>query len=765
MTRPQIIRADTIDLQDHNSPSAQDHSRHAKSGNGRLGAHQDQSMRNVEQETQDELLLSPRVSEEIKRREDDQEGPDVYGDRRDMRGDYSSAQNGHYSRDAGMSSDEGDLTDGDGDDHLDDDMMDKMSSSPSIDDEDIDFEFVYAFHTFVATVEGQANATKGDTMVLLDDSNSYWWLVRVVKDGSIGYLPAEHIETPLERVARLNKHRNIDLSATMLADNAEKSKNPLKKAMRRRNAKNVTFAPPQYFEASDIEYSTEEEGEETDDQFFDDEDEGARSDTQETHDEEEDEEEGPQTEEIVIEPLRPKQVTKDIGNVSEDKNDSKSSLDKVRSSEESYDTGEVAVSRSRNGTVRNTDSFFKDDTVETRKISLTPNLLRDDAVNNSLTTEPKEMKGRSSFETLDKVFSGDKNKDDKKRKEKKPGMLSGLFKRKDRKSKAFDDDVEESEKVSEESTRSMTPPKTSSELSKEEARSSKPQTVPQRTPSKLQKSPPETSPVKSEHNQGPSAHAPIGFGSQQLSSAIEDAAPKVHPAPVDIQHDVGKLSQPPEPAQGITQLQTLEEEELDADEAQTVSSPIKTTFLDTSVSSVDFPQHTADASSNPRVGPSTASAGHNTQPTATDIEDERLSESPVNVTRAEAREPNNPPLTVDTSNPSHVLSSPSPPSSPELIEVSEMKPDDATTSATASSVSQLMWSDAGLRAYMEDDNDIRDLLIIVHDKSNILPAGPDHPITGGLFKEESKQLVEMSNRLDDMLNGWMARRQAAPVKS
>lgn len=55
--------------------------------------------------------------------------------------------------------------------------------------EDIDFEFVYALHTFVATVEGQANATKGDTMVLLDDSNSYWWLVRVVKDGSIGQYP------------------------------------------------------------------------------------------------------------------------------------------------------------------------------------------------------------------------------------------------------------------------------------------------------------------------------------------------------------------------------------------------------------------------------------------------------------------------------------------------------------------------------------------------------------------------------------------------
>lgn len=52
--------------------------------------------------------------------------------------------------------------------------------------EDIDFDFVYALHTFVATVEGQANAGKGDTMVLLDDSNSYWWLVRIVKDNSIG---------------------------------------------------------------------------------------------------------------------------------------------------------------------------------------------------------------------------------------------------------------------------------------------------------------------------------------------------------------------------------------------------------------------------------------------------------------------------------------------------------------------------------------------------------------------------------------------------
>jgi hypothetical protein len=83
--------------------------------------------------------------------------------------------------------------------------------------EDIDFEFVYALHTFVATVEGQANATKGDTMVLLDDSNSYWWLVRVVKDGSIGECTnfPEHstILMASHRLPAGGAHRNTDREA------------------------------------------------------------------------------------------------------------------------------------------------------------------------------------------------------------------------------------------------------------------------------------------------------------------------------------------------------------------------------------------------------------------------------------------------------------------------------------------------------------------------------------------------------------------------
>ena len=133
---------------------------------------------------------------------------------------------------------------------FDDLFPDQLSSSPSIEDEDIDFEFVYAMHTFLATVEGQINTLKGDILVLLDDTNSYWWLVRCVRDSGIGYLPAEQIETPTERLARLNKHRNLDLAVTRLSDYPGKPLNQMGKAMRDRQSKKVRFLAPRYIEPS-----------------------------------------------------------------------------------------------------------------------------------------------------------------------------------------------------------------------------------------------------------------------------------------------------------------------------------------------------------------------------------------------------------------------------------------------------------------------------------------------------------------------------------
>ncbi|KAH9927871.1 hypothetical protein B0H21DRAFT_763090 [Amylocystis lapponica] len=100
-------------------------------------------------------------------------------------------------------------------DYMDDD---DGSSSLSIPNESIDFDLVYALHSFAATVEGQANVVKGDSLFLMDDSNSYWWLVRVLKTQEVGYIPAENIETPFERLARLNKHRNVDLASATHAE-------------------------------------------------------------------------------------------------------------------------------------------------------------------------------------------------------------------------------------------------------------------------------------------------------------------------------------------------------------------------------------------------------------------------------------------------------------------------------------------------------------------------------------------------------------------
>ncbi|CAG8454945.1 6444_t:CDS:10 [Scutellospora calospora] len=125
---------------------------------------------------------------------------------------------------------------------IDDD--DYLTSSPSIIEEEIDFTLVYALHSFHATVEGQATVEKGDSLNLLDDSNSYWWLVKVLPSDEIGYIPAENIETPYERLARLNKHRNISLTSSQ---NNTESDNSLSKQISTNQVKAVTFASPLFF--------------------------------------------------------------------------------------------------------------------------------------------------------------------------------------------------------------------------------------------------------------------------------------------------------------------------------------------------------------------------------------------------------------------------------------------------------------------------------------------------------------------------------------
>lgn len=646
-----------------------------------------------------------------------------YQDGDDMEDDDIES-NGHYDHE------DSDLADGESDDLLDDDLMDKISSSPSIDDEDIDFEFVYALHNFVATVDGQANAAKGDTMVLLDDSNSYWWLVRVVKDGSIGYLPAEHIETPTERLARLNKHRNVDLSATMLGDNSEKSKNPLKKAMRRRNAKTVNFAPPTYIEASDVEFSSDDDSEHGD--FFND-DETVESEEGDAQD---------QTEDIVVEPLRPKAQKEkpaeqaEEAEQQENKESERSISDPRRSSEEFFDPEEPTVSRSRNGTVRNTDSFFKDDTAEPKKISLTPNLLRDESTGNSVLAEWKEPRG--SLESLEgKSSSQDKAKEDKKRKDKKSGMLSGLFKRKDKKGKSIDDYEEAERSPAESNFRASPQPKTSSESLSPDQRTTKPQ---RQTSNKLQKQPPATM-------------SPTRVEGQFATEATKETAQSAH----SIRRVTSQESASMEESRGMvtspsSQPSPSKDSFATAESREQLASPVERSSSEVQWRSAYEPKAA--------VQPSVVSPPQKLVPrVVTDYDRAMGVESPVDVSPVGEHIPIAAPgLTADVGPRTHSASPFSPPSSPE-VDVNELKGSETTPgSVDTFSVDTPTWSDSSLRTYMDDENDIRDLFIIVHDKSNIPPAGTNHPVTGRLFKEESKRLKEMNNQLDEMLVNWMSQR-------
>ncbi|KAL1925371.1 uncharacterized protein VTP21DRAFT_254 [Calcarisporiella thermophila] len=139
-----------------------------------------------------------------------------------------------------MDADDPDQPDSD-EDEEDFDFDGDEPSSPSIPDEDIDFNLVYAIHPFPATVKGQVTVVRNDTLHLLDDSNSYWWLVKVVRTAEIGYIPAENIETPYERLARLNKHKNVqflqELIPSLIAAGSEPN-TPSTKAK-----KGVSFAP------------------------------------------------------------------------------------------------------------------------------------------------------------------------------------------------------------------------------------------------------------------------------------------------------------------------------------------------------------------------------------------------------------------------------------------------------------------------------------------------------------------------------------------
>lgn len=589
----------------------------------------------------------------------------------------------------------------------------------------------------------------------------------------------------------------------MLGDNPEKSKNPLKKAMRRRNAKTVQFTAPQYFEPSDLEYSDDEEGGEEDLEQAED---GLGPDGQDMS--QEDDSEADDITATNIETERNGQMDHTIQPPSS--NDT-SHGEKRRTSDEvePEDLQEDPDTKSKRGLVRNTDSFFRDDSLETKKISLTPRLLRGDSDIN-IAGQQHALRPKGSLEAFDKVVSSDADKsgDERKKKEKK-GMLGGLFKRKDKKGKIQDNESEDGKKPPDELSRGTPPAKKSSESLSQDARHVKGDKAPQRQMSKLQKQPPHVSPKTSpsKDNLQTVERSPHTSVDSTMSRSSQDStlSPSTMTTPITGQNKgqenvstrIGSPEARPERTaspDGPTSMFPTMTSALEAASVRSVKNveaEMKPTSSQETKNRLDGEHMESDNDEpTPTLEPQKSKRTPETLVSPlTEQYRERLSESPVEVSPIEppashmssfASQP--PTLMVDTSSNSERRSvspmSPMSSSSPSLVEVDAKTPNeagelpnatvhspqvDALTTSTARSTPT--WSDASLRTYMDNGDDIRDLLIIVHDKTSVVPAGPDHPITGNLFSAEKGRLAEMQSHLDSMLTNWLARKTQPRLSS
>lgn len=421
-----------------------------------------------------------------------------------------------------------------------------------------------------------------------------------------------------------------------------------------------------------------------------------------------------------------------------------------------------------------------------------------------------QVKTRASLDSLEKgQLPAEKVKEEKKRKEKK-GMLSGLFKRKDKKHK---DDVEDSllgdsQPFKDSSESLVTEGKQSAKLtphqaqknSLEEAQASKgtPQ-QPQRQSSKLHKAQPTKQPpsVKSPpRSEQPSQKATLkekgaakpqpdralpsiveGVSSTPTSQSKESPAPdgitssegsdSIQPRP-----DENKMKEPSKlpdsdlplrPSNQDTPKEILQENITFASdspqphsEAENLKTPQQRMPLEGSESSPDTEQSLHSLVATKIEQPPEAKV---------EASKERLSESPVQVdVPHHLHTQPTPPLITDDSSREEIHPSPrSPASTPELVEAPLLNDREGTpASADHSSGNPPIWSDASLRAYLEDGSDIRDLLILVHHKPDPKPADPDHPIVRNLFQEERRQLREISDELDNLMVNYRARKSQIP---
>ncbi|ODQ46861.1 hypothetical protein PICMEDRAFT_77876 [Pichia membranifaciens NRRL Y-2026] len=93
-------------------------------------------------------------------------------------------------------------------DKLTDYIQGMLPSPPSSPPKELDPTKLYALYDFSGPDPSHLPLLKNESVLLLNDSDSYWWLVRKVDNNRIGFAPAEILETYTERLARLNCWKN-----------------------------------------------------------------------------------------------------------------------------------------------------------------------------------------------------------------------------------------------------------------------------------------------------------------------------------------------------------------------------------------------------------------------------------------------------------------------------------------------------------------------------------------------------------------------------
>lgn len=92
--------------------------------------------------------------------------------------------------------------------------------------------FLHSTREFTANQKGQLSVSKNCEFELISDQHWYWWFVRVTATGVEGFVPANILERPSERLARLNSYINVQMSPEPLKLNCSISQTKKRKSVR-----------------------------------------------------------------------------------------------------------------------------------------------------------------------------------------------------------------------------------------------------------------------------------------------------------------------------------------------------------------------------------------------------------------------------------------------------------------------------------------------------------------------------------------------------